>query len=166
MTSSHVEIPGFPGDVLLIECSTSEESHALARAVAAPAGSRSSRSYRNGIALVAVHTARVGVDVEVIDTAITADAVLTSVEALAPDGPSEWCRWWSAKEALAKALGDARRYDPRRLESPARWRGGEEGLWRVAEIEVPTGYVAWVVWESAAAAVSDHVGLRGPAARR
>jgi hypothetical protein len=53
---------------------------------------------------------------------------------------------WSSKEALAKALGDALAYDPRRLESPLNWEDGAAGRWRARELTPEPGYVAWLVW--------------------
>jgi hypothetical protein len=76
---------------------------------------------------------------------VTTDAVLTRAEARTGGGPTEWCSWWSAKEALAKALGDARRYNPRGLASPALWHLGRQGRWHARRVGVPTGYFALVV---------------------
>ncbi len=53
---------------------------------------------------------------------------------------------WSGKEALAKALGDALRYDPRRLESPVRWPEGRCGRWRAEALAGIDGHVGWVCW--------------------
>jgi hypothetical protein len=53
---------------------------------------------------------------------------------------------WSSKEALAKALGDAGDYDPRRLGSPMFWTGGAAGRWRTRRLAVPPGYLAWLCW--------------------
>ncbi len=47
---------------------------------------------------------------------------------------------------LSKALGDARNYDPRRLESPAGWPRGICGPWRAAPLPLPDGYCEWVCW--------------------
>ena len=113
-----------------------------------PANCFTSRSYRNRFGLVATSASRVGVDIEVIDMSVTADAVLTPGEARIVSTPAEWCNWWSAKEALAKALGDARNYDPRRVESPALWQGGHQGRWCVERLDVPDGCVGWIVWET------------------
>ena len=51
-----------------------------------------------------------------------------------------------AKEALAKALGDALLYDPRRLESPRTWLGGNAGRWHAAELPVGPSHLAWICW--------------------
>jgi hypothetical protein len=55
---------------------------------------------------------------------------------------------WSSKEALAKALGDALHYDPRRLEGPAGWREGRAGSWRARALDVGEEYVGWVCWRA------------------
>ncbi len=91
---------------------------------------------------------RVGVDIEVVDLSVTAEAVLTESESRLDGGPADFCNWWSAKEALAKALGDARKYDPRSLESPALWPTSQQGFWQARPLEVPVGYFAWIVWET------------------
>ncbi|HWE10427.1 MAG TPA: hypothetical protein VG325_13820 [Solirubrobacteraceae bacterium] len=57
---------------------------------------------------------------------------------------------WSSKEALAKALGDALRYDPRRLEAPVAWVNGACGPWRARPVPAPPGHVARVCWRSSA----------------
>lgn len=91
---------------------------------------------------------RVGVDIEVIDLSVTAGAALTEKESHLGGGPGGFCSWWSAKEALAKALGDARKYDRRSLESPALWAIPRQGNWQAQPLEVPTGYVGWIVGET------------------
>ncbi|HEY3188835.1 MAG TPA: 4'-phosphopantetheinyl transferase superfamily protein, partial [Solirubrobacteraceae bacterium] len=55
---------------------------------------------------------------------------------------------WCSKEALAKALGDAVRYDPRRLESPMRWPDGRAGSWRAAALAVAPGHTGWLCWQA------------------
>jgi hypothetical protein len=138
----------FPGYVWLFESSSPVEVRGLARSVAIADRWFTCRSYRNQFGLLAANPSRVGVDMEFIDVSVTADAVLTRDEARIAAGPMEWCAWWSAKESLAKALGDARLYDPRRLESPALWPLGRLGRWRAEQLDVPTGHVGWVVWET------------------
>jgi 4'-phosphopantetheinyl transferase superfamily protein len=112
-----------------------------------------SRSYRHPLALVASFVRPVGVDLERLEAhppgfgasictpterralreRLGDDALVTSL--------------WSSKEALAKAMGDALRYDPRRLDSPLLWDAGEAGPWRAARLTgVPEGHLAWVVW--------------------
>ena len=148
MSSRQLVVEEFPGHVWLIESSSPEQTRDLARSMAIPDHWLTSRSYRNQFGLVAANRSRVGVDIEVIDVSVTADAVLTRDEVQIAAGPLEWCAWWSAKEGLAKALGDARKYDPRRLESPALWQFGRQGRWRAEQLDVPTGHVGWVVWET------------------
>ncbi len=109
-----------------------------------------SRSYSFPFALVGWHSQRIGVDIERVvacDDAFRRS--ICTVDELA-EGPArddeEIVSLWSSKEALAKALGDALRYDPRRLASPRAWPGGEAGPWRARRLAAPTGYCAWVCW--------------------
>ncbi len=132
------------------------------------------RSYSYPLALIATHTNRVGCDIERVapcDEAF-ADSIRTPAEQAAaaacrdggdldpmgkdvnPTGEATAAAeldrritsLWSSKEALAKALGDALDYDPRRLEGPGSWPDGRSGPWRAQEIELPDGYVGWVCW--------------------
>jgi hypothetical protein len=113
-----------------------------------------SRSYRFPFALLAAHTAAVGVDIERVEPcdAAFADSIRTPAE-LSAEPPSRedhdryFTSLWSSKEALSKALGDALAYDPRHLESPAGWPEGRSGPWRAAQLDVPDGYVAWLCWK-------------------
>ena len=148
MRTSRLVVDGFPGEVLLLESSSAQITRARARSVNIPQGWRSSRSYRGCYGLVAMAPERVGVDIEVLDLSVAAEAVLTRDERALEPRPEEVCRWWSAKEALAKALGDARNYDPRRLETPALWPSGHQGCWRAEGLGVAVGNVGWVVWET------------------
>ena len=111
-----------------------------------------SRSYCFPYALVAWHGDRVGVDIERIAACDErfARSICTPAEAESAPGRSdqEIVSLWSGKEALAKALGDALRYDPRRLDSPVGWAGGASGPWRARPVPVPGGYCAWVCWRS------------------
>lgn len=113
-----------------------------------------SRSYRFPYALVAAHSTDVGVDIELVEPpderfarSICTPDELASIDDLlsAPDGVSSL---WSSKEALAKALGDALDYDPRRLPGPALWPNGEGGAWSARREPAPEGHVAWVVWRA------------------
>jgi phosphopantetheinyl transferase len=110
------------------------------------------RSYRYPYALVAWHGARVGIDIERIEPYDAAFAQSICM-------PSETVDWasasnrdeylssmWSSKEAIAKALGDALSYDPRRLEAPMLWTGGQAGAWRSAQLPVVKDHVAWICW--------------------
>jgi hypothetical protein len=125
------------------------------------AGAHVSRSYSFPLALIAWHTAQVGCDIERIapcDQAF-ADSISTPAER-APDARAvtgaenaasrdrRITSLWSSKEALAKALGDALAYDPRRLEGPAGWPEGRAGPWRAHALDVGEGYVGWVCWRA------------------
>jgi phosphopantetheinyl transferase len=113
-----------------------------------------SRSYSYPLALVACHYHPVGVDVERIAPcdAAFADLICTRDERLEVTGSGDADRsltsLWSSKEALAKGLGDARRYEPSRLESPARWPSQASGAWRCRELAVDDDHVAWVCWQT------------------
>ena len=145
----------------------------LARAATEASGAAYvSRAYRFPYALVAWHSAHVGVDIErAIDLdASVAKVICTPAElATYSHGGAELSTLWSAKEALAKALGDALLYDPCRLTSPVNWppvvleeaispqlrmagqpRGA--GRWRAVAIEVPAGYFGWLCWPTTAPA--------------
>jgi 4'-phosphopantetheinyl transferase superfamily len=111
-----------------------------------------SRSYAFPYALIGWHADRIGVDIERI---VPCDerfgrSICTPAEADRGHGDREVISLWCGKEALAKALGDALRYDPRRLESPAAWIDGACGPWRARPLPAPAGYVAWVCWRSSA----------------
>ncbi|MGI8922326.1 MAG: 4'-phosphopantetheinyl transferase family protein [Solirubrobacteraceae bacterium] len=127
---------------------------ACARTQGPPSASHVARSYRHPFGLVAWHSEPVGVDIERIErfNAAFAESICTPSERVALGRPAapdaHIASLWSSKEALAKALGDALRYDPRRLESPMRWPGGAAGPWRAARLPVPAGHTAWVCWRS------------------
>ena len=78
-----------------------------------------SRSYCHPYAVVGWHTEPIGVDVERVVTCPEefGPSISTPVE----EAAAQWTTdrdvvsLWSSKEALAKALGDALHYDPRRL---------------------------------------------------
>ncbi len=112
------------------------------------------RSYRHPYALVAWHGARVGVDIERIEPfdAAFAASICTPAERLdwagREDRDARLASLWSGKEALAKALGDALSYDPRRLEAPLLWPAGRTGPWRSARLAMPAGHVAWLCWQA------------------
>lgn len=111
-----------------------------------------SRSYAFPYALVAWHDASVGIDIEHVEpcTLEFADLVCTPTERVqvVADGALDdhLTSLWSSKEALAKALGDALRYDPRRLGSPIYWPAGRTGSWRAVSLEAPDRHRAWLCW--------------------
>jgi hypothetical protein len=149
---------------------------ARARALTDAAGARyAARSYRFPWAMVAWHARPVGIDLERIDPVdrAFAESIVTPGEraelAAHDDELDTWVAdLWSSKEALAKALGDAVLYDPRRLESPMRWPGFRAGPWRALAVAgVPPGHVGWVCWEgsggerrSGLPAMPAHVAMR------
>jgi hypothetical protein len=111
-----------------------------------------SRSYCFPFALLAWHVAPVGIDIERIapwDDAF-AESIRTPTERATgwprQDGDRHLSSLWSSKEALAKALGDALQYDPRRLESPMAWPSGRSDPWRATTLAAASGYVAWLCW--------------------
>ncbi len=158
------EPPAGAPAVRLLEAGDPGKLRARARAVSAGSDSPcTSRAYRQPYALVASHEAAVGVDIERIELlgrpfleSICTPAelrALTDAGGSAEVGAGLWC----SKEALAKGLGDALRYDPRRLEAPLLWPDGRAGGWRAASLLAPPGYVAWVCWREAASAWSRGV---------
>ena len=130
---------------------------AWARELADAAGAPfRSRSYRHPYALVAWHDEPVGIDIERIGPVDGAflESICTPSELKLPVSAAgaevHATSLWSSKEALAKALGDALRYDPRRLDSPIFWRDGRSGPWRAVSLPVPSGHNAWLCWRSTA----------------
>jgi hypothetical protein len=116
-----------------------------------------SRSYCHPYALLAWHGEPVGVDIERVvpcDQAF-ADSIRTVAERArrieAADFDAYVISLWCSKEALAKALGDAVRYDPRRLESPLGWPEGRAGPWRATELTLVSDHAAWLCWREAGA---------------
>jgi hypothetical protein len=164
MTGRSIAVDAFPGRLILVTEDSPAAARDVARATPVPHGWITSRSYRGRYGLVAAAPVRVGVDIERLDDAVTADAVLTPLEAGRSGGPNDWCSWWSAKEALAKALGDARAYVGHRLESPALWPCARAGRWRAERLPVPDGFVGWVVWEADGAPVAELHGAAAPVA--
>lgn len=115
------------------------------------------RSYRYPYALVAWHSAPVGVDIERVEPCDTAfaDLICTPDERelarRARDPDAHLTALWSAKEALAKALGDALLYEPSRLESPLSWPDGCAPPWRARALRPARGHVGALVWRAAPA---------------
>lgn len=130
-----------------------------------------SRSYCYPWALVARHDAAVGVDIERRDA--VGDRDVAFAEATCTPTELDRLRWgawtslvdlWSGKEALTKALGDALRYDPRRIDAPCGWGvwsghvpqpgviGGirRRGAWAAARLdlsgEAAQECIGWIVW--------------------
>ncbi len=150
-----------------------------ARAISARLGRPfTSRSYAGAFALVAAHDHRVGIDLEAVAhfEGTEAESILTEREvAMGLGARDELCTSaWSGKEALAKALGDARRYDPRRLDSPLTWPTASAGRWRAEPLGgLPAGHVGWVCWQlppspvapSRVATLPMPRGARGPRGR-
>jgi hypothetical protein len=124
-------------------------ARAEARACGAPFATR---SYRYPYALVAWSSTPVGVDIERIEPSgpAFAETICTAheraVAARLPQPDDFLAAVWCSKEALAKALGDAVLYDPRRLEAPAAWPSDRSGRWRARRLDAPTRHVAWLCW--------------------
>jgi hypothetical protein len=127
----------------------------LARGLTDDAGaSHWARSYRFPWALVAWNDGPVGVDIECIGPVDRgfAESIATPAERIELAGRRDLDGWvtelWCSKEALAKALGDAVLYDPRRLEAPLRWPGLRSGRWRASPVAaLPPGHVGWLCWQ-------------------
>jgi hypothetical protein len=144
-------------DARAIEVPDEEALREYARRLSADAGAPSaSRSYCFPFALIASHTAAVGVDIERVERCdrAFADSIRTPAE-LAAGWPREgdpdrfFTSLWSSKEALSKALGDALAYDPRQLEGPGSWPDGSSGPWRASSLDVGEGgHVAWLCWRA------------------
>lgn len=123
---------------------------------AGAAAAYSSRSYRYPYALVAWHDEPVGVDIERIEPFDEdfLESICTPSERSLRLDPAEHdarvAALWCSKEALTKALGDAVRYDPRRVGSPIFWADGRSGPWRAAPLSAPSGHTAWLCWRSPA----------------
>ena len=155
MSSNRLVVDGFPGEAFIVHAASTSVVRTEARSIVSPPGWFVSRAYRRHYGLVGIAPARIGIDIEIVDPSLTADSVLTSRERALEAGPLEMCSWWSAKEALAKALGDARQYDPRRLDSPALWPFGRQGRWMARKLDVPAGFVGWVVWETGSSPIDS-----------
>lgn len=151
--------PGEP-DVVLLEADQKEQLQRLARRLCQGWPGRCSRSYNVPHALVAFHGERVGVDIEGVEATELGffEGIATPAERQRLTPPTEGfardrflIRLWSAKEAAAKALGDALAYDPRRLDSPLVWERTQTGLYlagglRARELELGPNLVGWVCW--------------------
>jgi hypothetical protein len=81
-----------------------------------------------------------GVEVDRDDLDLLADATASA------DRDVYLSSLWCSKEALSKALGDALRYDPSRLDSPMRWPELRSGPWSATPLKTVTGHAAWLCW--------------------
>ncbi len=110
-----------------------------------------SRSYSAPYAMVTWHHRPVGIDIERVQplTQEFLASVSTAEERDSMSGADArlLTSFWSSKEALAKGLGDALSYDPRRLTSPLLWPEGICGAWRARELSPVPGFVAWLCWK-------------------
>jgi len=112
------------------------------------------RSYRYPFALCAWHSSPVGVDIERIEPCEDAFARSICTPSELPDLADRLNRdlyvssLWCSKEALAKALGNAINYDPRRLDAPSRWPAGRSGPWCAQSLPVTAEHAAWLCWQS------------------
>jgi len=151
-----ITVPGQRAPVVrLLECSggstDDRDLRAAARSMATSATHMFvSRSYSFPMALVAMHDAQVGVDIELvtrwepeqIESILSASERQRHVEA-----DDRWATsLWSSKEALAMALNEPVSYDPRRLESPLLWLDGSAGRWCAQRLTVANQYEAWLCW--------------------
>ncbi len=156
---SPTTIPGGP-EVRLLDARRAglDEAGLLAWARAQTTAARAAfvtRSYRYPYAALAWHSDPVGIDLERVERcdAAFAESICTPAEwaeaGQTADSDGYVTALWSSKEALAKALGDAIRYDPRRLESPMLWPRLRSGPWRCAPITVPADHTGWMCWRQA-----------------
>jgi len=155
----HIAVPPGGPEVRLLDARSAglDEAglRAAARALADAAGElHASRSYRYPYALVSWHAHPVGIDIERVEPCDPSFAAsictpAETVEWWSVSNPHEYfIALWSSKEALAKALGNALDYDPRRLQAPMLWPEGRAGVWRAADLHATDDHVAWVCWRS------------------
>jgi phosphopantetheinyl transferase len=147
-----IRLEGGPEIRLLAACDRALDEEGLRGWARSLSDSCVSRSYCYPYALVATYSGPVGVDIERIEACDPAfvDSICTPAERDGQRSETDPDRYatslWCGKEALAKALGDALLYDPRRLESPLSWPAGRCGAWRAASLPAPPQHVAWVCW--------------------
>ncbi len=117
--------------------------------------SHHSRSYAYPYAMLASWHDAVGVDIERLQphdlafaTTICTPRELIEVRLAAHEGDEGvlLSHLWSCKEALAKALGDALRYEPSRLEVIDLLAVGHLGRWIGGSVDVDDRYCAWLCW--------------------
>jgi len=154
IASTEVPVPvAHSPSVTLLDASREDPGEAALREAAralSHGATFASRSYRYPYALVATHEAQVGCDIERDEPWDDAslESILTPQERTREPRlePRSAPSIWSSKEALAKALGDALAYDPRRLEAPVLWPRHTSGRWRACSVDAPPGHVAWLCW--------------------
>jgi len=142
---------------------------AWARRVTDAAGAaHQSRSYRHPYCVIAWYAEPVGIDIERIEAldndflrSISTPSELTEAAGHGSGNDRDASSRWCAKEALAKALGDAIAYDPRRLDSPARWPDGRSGPWCATDLVVEPQHVVWLCWRDTGS--EQHRRQRDPA---
>jgi hypothetical protein len=150
---------GAPEVRLLHACASGLELRALRACARAETDASEapyvSRSYSHPYALVAWHSAPVGVDIARIEPCELAfvNSICTPSELSGLCDVTDLDRHaavlWCSKEALSKALGDAVDYDPRRLDAPTCWPGGRSGPWRARPLAIAaTRHVGWLCWQS------------------
>lgn len=125
-----------------------------------------SRSYSGSFFIEVISGSRCGIDLEIpsdsaidwsIDSPAFEKAILSRGEKdliLATeyrDMPNLATVIWASKEALAKALGDASKYEPSDLVSPICWTEGKQGKWQATHLDFVTQslerLIVWLVTE-------------------
>jgi hypothetical protein len=162
MPAAPIRIAGLAGapEVRMIDARYAGlDDHGLrtcARAVThAARAAHVTRTSRYPYALVSWHRGAIGIDLERVEPCDPAFAasICTPAEAVEwttlPDPHAYFSSMWSSKEALAKALGNALAYDPRRLQAPMLWPDGQAGAWRASQLPVAADHVAWICWRPA-----------------
>jgi hypothetical protein len=111
-----------------------------------------SSAYSAPVALLAWHSAPVGVDLAVVKPPERrfAEAICTSEELVLFDGCLDdeevVSSLWAGKRALAKTLGLPPSFDAKHLKSPLAWQNGAAGDFRSLELFPTPDHVAWLVW--------------------
>ncbi|MCL2418138.1 MAG: 4'-phosphopantetheinyl transferase superfamily protein [Conexibacteraceae bacterium] len=154
--------PGYDLFWLATGFSSDAELRALPRAhPRARNAAHVSQAYCAPVAMLAWHTAPLGVDIAVVETPDRkfAESICTAAELSMFDSCLDDEEVISSllvgKRALAKALGHPSDYDPRLLESPLTWTDGAAGDLRSRELFPTPDHVAWVVWTEPAQNSAD-----------
>ena len=125
-----------------------------------------SRSYSGRFAIEVVSNQRCGIDLEIakeaeFDWSVNSELFelamlapgekeLIMASSLSSDKDLETVIWVS-KEALAKALGDATRYEPSKIYSPICWDGMQPNNWQAFHVDFVTKeserLIVWLVSE-------------------